>query len=248
MYSPGLWIFCSVLGLAVCGCRTGALRDSRADARPTLDGPSSGDALLTNDAAVRDARVGSDGDGSTPEPRIYWGAWISDNVNSAPFDYTSESDPGILGVFEARARKKVSLIHFGSAWENAAGEPIPFAGMSAALARIRVHGAIDIVDWGSWRAGGGTAQPEFELSRIAGGEYDAYVRAWAADARAYGYPFFLRLNPEMNGNWLPWGTKDGWNGNTNAEFVAAWRRIVDIFIQEEATNVTWVWCQNYVFS
>jgi endoglucanase len=32
------------------------------------------------------------------------------------------------------------------------------------------------------------------------------------------------------------------NGNTAAEYVAAWRHVVDIFRAENALNVKWIWC------
>src|SRR5436305_951631 len=46
----------------------------------------------------------------------------------------------------------------------------------------------------------------------------------------------------MNGDWFSWGI--GVNGNTSADYVAVWRHVVDIFRQENATNVRWVWCPN----
>ena len=53
----------------------------------------------------------------------------------------------------------------------------------------------------------------------------------------------LRPMHEMNGDWYPWcGTV---NGNTPAEYVAAWRHIHDIFEAQGATNVTWVWSVNH---
>ena len=47
----------------------------------------------------------------------------------------------------------------------------------------------------------------------------------------------------MNGNWYPWGTTD----TTPAEFVAAWRRIHNLFTQAGASNVIWVWNPNDIF-
>jgi beta-mannanase len=46
----------------------------------------------------------------------------------------------------------------------------------------------------------------------------------------------------MNGHWFPWGL--GVNGNTAADFIAAWRHIVTVFRAEGATNVRWVWSPN----
>src|SRR5688500_8729271 len=49
----------------------------------------------------------------TPTAQIYWGAWISDNAKTAPFDYVDENNRGILGTFETRMNKKVSTVHWG---------------------------------------------------------------------------------------------------------------------------------------
>ncbi len=46
----------------------------------------------------------------------------------------------------------------------------------------------------------------------------------------------------MNAGWFPWGV--GTNGNTTTDYVTAWRHIHDIFEQEGATNVRWVWAPN----
>jgi beta-mannanase len=43
----------------------------------------------------------------------------------------------------------------------------------------------------------------------------------------------------MNSDWTSWSP--GVNGNTSEEFVLAWRKVHDIFEQEGATNVRWVW-------
>jgi Glycosyl hydrolase family 26 len=43
----------------------------------------------------------------------------------------------------------------------------------------------------------------------------------------------------MNAGWYPWGS--GVNGNTPADYVAAYRHIHDLFLGEGVTNVIWVW-------
>ncbi len=60
-------------------------------------------------------------------------------------------------------------------------------------------------------------------------------RPGTADAGRFGH--------EMNGNWYPWGTTH----TTPADFVAAWRRIHDLFSQAGASNVIWVWNPNDIF-
>ena len=77
------------------------------------------------------------------------------------------------------------------------------------------------------------------LKGIAAGSSDAYLRSMAASAKAYGRVVMVRLMAEMNGTWQPYSPNN--NGNTSAQYVAAWRHIVDVFRNQGATNVYWVW-------
>ncbi len=80
------------------------------------------------------------------------------------------------------------------------------------------------------------------LKSIWNGDHDAYIRQYAQGAAKWGKRFYIRLMHEMNGDWYPWGR--GVNGNTATDFVKAWRHVVDIFNQEGATNVRWIWSPN----
>jgi beta-mannanase len=88
-------------------------------------------------------------------------------------------------------------------------------------------------------------QPAYRLSAIANGAYDAYVRRWASQIKAWGKPLMLRFAHEMNGNWYPWA--EGVNGNAAGQYVAAYRRVVGTFRAAGVTNVTWVWSPNVAF-
>jgi hypothetical protein len=84
-------------------------------------------------------------------------------------------------------------------------------------------------------------QPDCSWQAIISGKHDKYIARFAKDAAVYHHPFILRMLHEMNGTWYPWGYSV--NGNTNpAEYVAAYRHIVDIFRKEDAANVQFVWC------
>lgn len=78
------------------------------------------------------------------------------------------------------------------------------------------------------------------LASIAGGHSDNYLRMFASAIRVFGHPVIMSFAHEMNGNWYPWGS----GHSTPADFVAAWRHIVQIFREQRATNVTWVWAVN----
>ena len=167
---------------------------------------------------------------SLSKAAIYWGAYVSGApASTAPLD-----------ALEAAVGKKTSVVHWGEAWIGSANNS---GFQTDRFNTVRSRGAIPMLNWGSWELGRGMAQPDFRLATIASGAYDSYIRRWASDARAWGHPFFLRFDHEMNGDWqFPWSVQ--LNGNQPADFVAAWRHVHDIFSQEGATNATWVWCPN----
>jgi mannan endo-1,4-beta-mannosidase len=75
------------------------------------------------------------------------------------------------------------------------------------------------------------------LSAIASGADDAWITTQALAIKAFGHRVYLRLGPEMNGNWYHYS-------GDPAAYVAAWRHIWKVFGQAGVTNVTWVWCPN----
>jgi hypothetical protein len=165
---------------------------------------------------------------AAPNP-IYWGVLI----NGVPFDMHK------LQTFEGKVGKPVSIIHWGQPWVmNNVAQTFP----TAAFDKIRAHGSIPMLNWGSWHLGYKLDQPYYQLHDIYDGIHDGYIRRWARDAKAWGHPFFLRFDHEMNGWWYPWSEQT--NGNKPGDYVKAWRHVHDIFTQVGATNVTWVWCVN----
>lgn len=102
----------------------------------------------------------------------------------------------------------------------------------------------------SWEPGNSNASdPAYKLKNIMNGNFDSYITQWATGARNWGHPFFLRFAAEMNGDWFSWGTKAGNSeGNTAADYVAAWKHVHDIFARVGATNAIWVWSPNTVYS
>ncbi len=78
------------------------------------------------------------------------------------------------------------------------------------------------------------------LRAIASGHYDAYLRSYAADVRAFGRHVILSFGHEMNGTWYSWGYRH----TSPAVFIAAWRHLVSVFRASGARNVTWLWTIN----
>lgn len=162
---------------------------------------------------------------------VYWGAYIEGaqtyrhlyggHWGDAPWDART------LAKFEHGAAKRVAVEHYGQPppWEQSFDAP------TASLVESR--GDIPAIDMSTQNV---------PLRAITAGSYDASIASWALAAKAWGHPFFLLFDEEMNGTWYPYSP--GRNGNTAADFVAMWRHVHDIFTVVGATNVTWVWCPN----
>lgn len=85
----------------------------------------------------------------------------------------------------------------------------------------------------------------YTYERIVAGDFDAYIRQWALDAKAWGGPVVVRFAHEMDGSWFPWGTTArNLEGNTPEFFIKAWKRIWKAFKGVGgvgATNVRFLW-------
>jgi beta-mannanase len=179
----------------------------------------------------------------TPPPvnptSLYWGAWIGSQLtgSEAPWDMSAVSQ------FEAQTGKPVSLIHFAAPFADCSHSPCTnYSFPTKPMQTIREHGSIPFFSWSSQSTPSSLNEPDYQLSDVIAGTYDSYIRSFAEEAKAWGHPFFLRFNWEMNGNWFPWA--EGVNGNNPGEYVAAWRHVHDIFTAVGATNATWTWCPN----
>lgn|SRR5215469_307480 len=118
------------------------------------------------------------------------------------------------------------------------------ATFSSRLTSASAGGAVPEITWMpcSFVEGCSASHDTFPLLSIAAGKYDSYIKSVAAAAKAFGQPVVLRFAHEMNGSWYPWG--DHVNGNSPAQYVAAWKHVHDIFAAAKATNVYWFWSPN----
>jgi mannan endo-1,4-beta-mannosidase len=74
------------------------------------------------------------------------------------------------------------------------------------------------------------------VSQIADGP-DTWLKGYAKQVAAWGKPVAFSFDSDFNGPWWPWS----FNHESAAAFTAAWRRVVTVFRQAGAGNVTWVW-------
>ncbi|HEY3345226.1 MAG TPA: glycosyl hydrolase [Anaerolineaceae bacterium] len=172
--------------------------------------------------------------------QIYWGANIAADTFGLAGNPPYDMQP--VSIFEAQTGKAISILHWEQRWQIG-GQNDPFS--PELMDAVRQHGAYSLLDWLSEDDSAPNPdfnRPQYSLSHILDGSFDGYIRQWASDAKAWGYPFFLRFDYEMNGDWLAWSERV--NGNQAGQYVQAWRHVHDIFTQVGASNVTWVWCPN----
>jgi glycosyl hydrolase family 26 len=155
---------------------------------------------------------GPGGSGSTGSVR-YLGVYQPDAPNSY----------GDIDQFARAIGRQPNLVSYYSSWM------VPFqVGFATSAAE---HGAMTLVQMDA---------RNISLADIAAGQYDGYLRSFAAQVKLFGRQVVLSFDHEMNGNWYSWGYEHA----PAAEFRAAWRHIVTVFRQQGATNVTWMWTIN----
>jgi beta-mannanase len=153
----------------------------------------------------------------------------------APQDGVSASS---IDAYAALVGQAPGIVMWYQWWGNQSSVP------TGSIDAVKAKGAQALVTWEPWA--GKNPDPVYKLSEIAAGKHDAYITSYARQAASYGKTFYLRYAHEQNmvQNY-PWVTGPGnANGNTEADYIAAWRHVHDIFQREGATNVRWVWSPN----
>lgn len=153
---------------------------------------------------------------------VYLGVWQA----GVPTDFAA------LDAFKQDAGKQAAIVVFWRDW-GSRKSTIKVDWLRAIAAR----GSVPLIAWSPANWDPGTNQAPYQLRAIISGGQDAYIREWARTLAAYGQPVLLRWAYQMNGDWYPWG------GHPR-QYVAAWRHIHDLFAEEGATNVKWVWVPN----
>ncbi len=139
-----------------------------------------------------------------------------------------------LGVYEKDALTTYqSVVRFGrvagrdpnlTGYFSGWGEPFKTRFASTA----RAHGAATLVQ---------IDPTDASVAGIAAGDYDSYLRAFAAGVRDFGHAVVIGFGHEMNATWYTWG----YGHVLPSTFIAAWRHVVTVFREAHADNVTWLW-------
>lgn len=150
---------------------------------------------------------------------------------SSGIPYLGVYEPGAPATYSGVEKfghtvgRQPNLASYYSGW----GEQFKTAFAEAAAS----HGATTIVQMDPTK---------ISLARIADGAYDSYLTTYADDVAAFRHRVIISFGHEMNGYWETWG----YGRQPPATFIAAWRHIVDLFRQQGAHNVTWLWQVNSI--
>ncbi|HWO83999.1 MAG TPA: glycosyl hydrolase [Solirubrobacterales bacterium] len=151
---------------------------------------------------------------------MYFGATISGETYGQ--EGNAPTNTQAWNLFERHAGRKVAILNQGQPWAT-----FDKAEMDATGAR----GAIPLVTMGLGSS---------SIDQVASGGQDAAIKKWTQEAKAWGHPFLFAPWWEMNGDWYAWGRQP--------KFIEAWRRFHKIVAEQGATNVTWTWLVNSIWS
>lgn len=177
------------------------------------------------------------------------GGRISSTAFASPMKLKPVDGSVLIGAYEPRGRisssrfertigRRVALFNSFQAW---GGPDSTFNSEWAALVEnLSAKNQVLMITWEPWNPGNGADQPDYRLRKIIAGKHDAYMKKWFRAVRGTRKPVFVRFAHEMNGDWYPWGTHVNWP----AEYVAAWRHVVNLSREVGADNITWVWAPN----
>ena len=107
------------------------------------------------------------------------------------------------------------------------------------------NGKVPMITWEPWTSSFQFADSISELKNnkkvfkyITEGYFDAYLIETAKELKALKAPILMRFAHEFDNPSYPWSTS---GENTSEEFIKAWRYVVDIFRDQSADNIFWVW-------
>lgn len=159
-----------------------------------------------------------------------------DNNNTESFESTINLEDTLKTTFP--------LIHIYTAWGTKQDQQFPELQVKAILEM----GSIPVITWEPWLSAfesdkfpGLRPSDKRDLGGmidISNGKYDSYLKKWARMAAKINEPIFLRFGHEMNDPYrYPWGPQN----NSAKDFVAAWQHVHNVFKQQGANKILWVW-------
>lgn len=158
-----------------------------------------------------------------------------------PLGKSGLADLEDINSIEARQNLNFDIISFYLAWSDEGLEEFP----DNLLNNISNKNAIPMITWEPWASQISSIDsiPELQeekkiFEHISNGTFDSYIKTFAGKLADFKIPVFLRFAHEFDNPSYPWSQT---GLNTSEEFKAAWKHVYEIFQQEGAGNVAFVW-------
>jgi len=167
------------------------------------------------------------------QKQIMLGAW-TEGLYSAE---SQKLQPEKLDAFESLIDKKLSIAHYYRGWE-ALSDPNLVTEFEI-LGRHKWQAMINVNPYFFSQC------PASDLplyKAIATGKCDDFLRRAGKNLSQVKQPFYLLFAWEMNNDLNAWSVTT--SGSSSQDFIDAWRHMHQIFEEEKATNVIWVFCPN----
>lgn len=142
-----------------------------------------------------------------------------------------------LQNFEKQVGKHFSIAHYYRGWE-ALEKPI----LREEFSKIRQQGWQPMINMNPYYFDKCPASKVPLYRAIADGQCDDFLRRAGKNLSQINEPFYLLFAWEMNNHELEWSVSR--TGSKPQDYIDAWRHMHDIFEEEGATNIIWVFCPN----
>lgn len=173
------------------------------------------------------------------------GALVSAYVDAGPA--AEDVDAQKIQEFQEQINKKLAWAYFSNNWVDGIIE-FPFKNIHECQKAVVIP-YIRMLPWVEMRNFG--PDPYYTMDAFLSGKFDTDLKRWAQNAKDFAQPLIVEFGPEVNGKWFAWNGY--WNGKGETKkygnpqypdgpekFRDVYRRIIEIFRQSGAHNVTWV--------
>jgi cellulose synthase (UDP-forming) len=156
----------------------------------------------------------------------------------APADSNGLSSLKQIKKYQAANKSRFDIVSFYIPWGNRSNSFLPLSKLDSTYK----NGSVPMITWEPWQTLFDQGEIKYNekkvFEHIVKGEFDDYIKSFAAQIKGLNKPVFLRFAHEADNPFYPWSSK---GGNTPAEFKAAWQHVYNTFVHENVYNAVWVW-------